>query len=250
MSNLSLPIRIPQDLRDTVTALHIDPAEMIQQYFDTFRFYPYFSTRSEQEKSGILSSVRHGFTEFQQSGNIYVDPILEEINQRYCKLLVKLSNDTKLSPPAHDQQSILLIDSWEKEARPLTNYPQELVLEGDGRLRLSFNFILCNICFGQKIKRLVSMYMKRISMVFLYAHAYPGNAFNNKMVMQFFESLVIDQGQAFLPRTTDQTALIEEYRSKLVDLFEEMTGVKNYQKRLKVFRPLIKEWTAKMEEIN
>jgi hypothetical protein len=249
MKNVNKPIRIPQDLRDTVTALHIDPAEMMQRYIDGFRFYPYFSTRNEQEKLSVLSRIRHGMTEFQRSGHIYIDPILNEINQRYSKLLIMLSNEQQLSPREHDKQSVALIKKWEREVRLLINYPEELTLEGGGVLRLSFDFMLTNIDFGHKISRYVQMYMKRISMAYLYADAYPGNQYNNKMVMQFFEDLWNDKGNVFLARSKAQTIVIEKYDKKFGDLFSDMVPVKNYKKRLEKFRPLIKEWAAKMAEI-
>ena len=249
MNNVRKPIRIPQDLRDTVTALHINTTEMMQCYINSFRFYPYFSTRSEQEKSCILSRIRHGLTEFQRSGNIYVDPILAEINHRYGKLLIKLSKDRRLAPKAHDDQSRLLIEDWEKEVRPLINYPEEILLEGGGKLRLSFDFMLINIHFGRKIRRYMQIHMQRISMCYVYAHAYPGNPYNNEMVMKFFECLWGDKLDVFVPRTDAQTAVIEKYGKKFEELFKDLKPVKNYKKRLKVFRPLIKEWAGKMEEI-
>ena len=249
MKNVNKPIRIPQDLRDTVIALHIDPAEMVQRYIDGFRFYPYFSTRSEQEKLSVLSRIRHGMSEFQRSGRIYVDPILNEINQRYSKLLIMLSNEQQLSPKEHDKQSVVLIKKWEREVRPLINYPDVLTLEGSGAIRLSFDFMLTNIDFGHKISRYVQMYMKRISMAYLYAYAYPGNKYNNQVVMQFFEDLYTDKGDVFLPRSEEQIAVIEEFGNKFSDLFNELAWVKNYKKRLEKFRPIIKEWASKMAEI-
>jgi len=250
MKPVSRPIRLPQDLREAVTALHIDPAGLMQRYIDNFRFYPHFSTRSDQEKSGILSRIRHGMTDFQRSGKIYVDPVLSEINHRYGKLLIRLSNKRSLSPKQHDNQSITLLNQWEKEVRPLINYPEELMLEGGGVLRLSFNFMLVNMDFRHKIRKYIQMYMRRISMAHLYAHAYPGNQFNNTAVMDFFENLWDDQQGVFLPRSAAQTAVIVEYGKKFQELFESVQSVKNYKKRLLIFRPLIREWSERMKDVS
>jgi len=248
MSSVKRPVRIPQDLRDTVTALQINLTGLVQQYTDSFRFYPYFSTRTEQEKSGILSRIRHGFVEFQRGSNIYFDPVLLEINQRYGKLLIELSNNKKLTQTAHDDQSAILIGNWEKEVRPLINYPEELTLSEGGRICLHFNFVLCHINYNHNIRRLLYLNMQRISLAYLYAYDYPGNPFNNDMVKDFFEAMRRD-GKVFMPRTAAQAAVIIEYEKKLGDLYRELVPVKNYTKRLKAFKMLVREWAGKVEGV-
>jgi hypothetical protein len=250
MKNVRRPICIPQDLKDTVTALHMDAAALVQRYLDGFRFYPYFSTLSEKDKSDLILKVGFGMTAFQRSGKIYVNPALQEINQRYGQLLYNLSKDQKLSPKAHDKQSIVLVAQWEKEARPLINYPQELMLEGGGVISLSFDFMLINMDFGHKIRKYSHLYMQRISMAHLYAHTYPGNKYNNKAVMRFFQNLWEDEEDVFLPRSSAHNAVIEEYAKRFAELFESSEKVKNFNKRILIFRPLINEWAEKMKEIN
>jgi len=227
----------------------MDPAGLVQRYIDGFRFYPYFSTRSYQEKSGILSRIRHGMADFQRSTKIYVDPAVDALNQRYGKLLIDLSNDQSLSAMQHDKKSIALINKWEKELRPLINYPQEVLLEEGGVLMLSFNFMLINMDFGIKIRKYIQIYMRRISMAHLYAHSYPEDKFNNQAVMNFFENLWEDKEGVSLPRSDAQTATIREYDQKLVGLLKSVKTIKNHKKRLLLFRPLIKEWAEKMNEL-
>lgn len=248
MNNFKRPVRIPQEMRDTVTALQINLTALVQRYIDSFRFYPYFCTRTHQQKLNILSTINYGFVKFQRGGNIYFDPVLTEVNERYGQLLIELSNNKKLTSKAHDNQSAILIETWEKEVRPLIIYPKEVPLSEGGMLRIHFNFLLCHLNSSHDIRRLFYIHMKRIALANVYAYDYPGNSYNNNMLKKFFEGLRGDSS-IFLPRTGAQTSIVGEYEKKLADLLAELSPTKNYYRRNKAFRLLIKEWAGRMEGI-
>lgn len=247
MKNVNTPIRIPQDLRDTVSALRIDPAKMVQYYIDRLRFYPYFCDLTEDGKSDMLFRISQAMVECQRSSDVASE--LDEINQRYSSKLIILSKDQTLSGSGQDLQSTALITDWQSEIYPLINFPQEVIIEGGGTVYPTFNFLLINSHFGQHTGKYLQMLMKSISMVQIYAHYYPDDQYSHKAVMRLFQQLWENEDGIFLPRSAAQTTVINEYGKRFGKLFIAAETLRNFSKRIQLFRPLIREWAAKMKEV-
>jgi hypothetical protein len=248
MKNVKRPIRFPDDFRETVVALNFDPVVVMQRYVNSLSFYPHFRTLSEEEKSRQRKRIICGMMDYQKSGKLLVDKGLYTINLKYCNLLIELSNDHSLSEKQHGHKSKALIRKWERNARPLLNYPEEITLEGGGGVRLSFNYLLIHMGDRMKIRANLQGIMRRFSLAVLHAHKYSAEVHNNHKVMDFFLGLYDDPEGVFLASSTAQRTIIREYETRFVALLASIEPVKSYYKRLSILREFMKEWYSKMTE--
>jgi hypothetical protein len=248
MKNVKRPIRFPDDFRETVIALNLDPVVFIQRYVDNLSFYPHFSTMSEGEKSSQRRRIISGMMDYQRSGTLLIDTDLYKINLKFCNLLIGLANDHSLSEKRQAQKSKSLIRKWEKKARPLLNYPEEITLEGGGIVRLSFNYLLIHVGGHMQIRANLQGVMRRLSLAVLHAHKYSAEVHNNHKAMDFFRDLYEDPEGIFLASSKAQRNSIHEYESRFAALLTTLEPIKFYHQRLVILREFMKEWSGKMME--
>jgi hypothetical protein len=247
MKNVKRPIRFPDDFRETVIALNLDPVVFIQRYVDSLSFYPHFSTMSEGEKSSQRRRIISGMMDYQRSGTLLIDTDLYKINLKFCNLLAGLTNDHSLSEKQQAQKSKSLIRKWEKNARPLVNYPEEITLEGGGVVRLSFDYLLIHVGSRMKTRANLQGVMRRLSLAVMHAHTYSSEVHNNHKAMDFFAGLY-EYPKVFLASSEIQRNIIHEYETRFAALLTTLEPIKSYHKRLVILREFMKEWCGKMME--
>jgi hypothetical protein len=248
MKNVKRPIRFPDDFRETVIALNLDPVVFIQRYVDSLSFYPHFSTMSEGEKSSQRRRIISGMMDYQRSGTLLIDTDLYKINLKFCNLLIRLANDYSLSEKQLTQKSKSLIGKWEKNARPLLNYLEEITLEGGGVVRLSFDYLLIHVGSRMKTRANLQGVLRRLSLAVLHAHRYSSEVHNNHKAMDFFAGLYDDPKGVFLASSEIQRNIILEYETRFAALLTTLEPIKFYHKRLVILREFMKEWSGKMME--
>ncbi|SEA65177.1 hypothetical protein [Pedobacter hartonius] len=247
MKSPQKPIRLPKDFRETVVALNIDPAALLQRYIDSLCYYPNLLPQEEAYHSNEWFRITIGMMDYQLSGKVFMDPDLSEINLKYLKLLIAKNADRSKGKKQHEQECKDLIDKWGMEARPLLNYPEEIILEGGGVVRLSFSYQLRFTGSDRTIREVLQFMMRSLSLANLHARKYADKVYENDKLMKFFSGLWRHQEGVFLPCSTRKSSVIS---SRFRELVRSKNSVKSFQGRLVIFRAFVKEWYHYVNRMN
>lgn len=229
-----------EDFRVACTINYLKQEEVLQYFVNRVSFYAF--NGGEMEAGAIWAT--NIIIDCREKANAEVIPVknrkIQRIWIKYIGLLSDLNANHYLSTVEKMKESFNLMQEWEAEMAPLTDYPETLYLDEERFLLLTFDFNLLCSMNGVSPLQVLQYFIDQISLARQRAvNLLEFVGANTSMSLFGMMLLSNSMKKNKLPF---QKEIHQIYSEKLLSLDESLKNEEDIEKRLSTYRKFYAEW--------
>lgn len=229
----SLPLKYPDNFMVSVVITNLDVEAVVQQFIDELSFYDFYGPTIPEGHHYVSGAVLDLIEEHYHRYTPLALPDSRPVSHRYLTRIHALINDTALHNTEKRAHTAELIKEWEKELSPLIHLPQEVMLEQDNCVKISYEFhLICALCH-KKPEHALTHFMDEISIARIQAY----NQFDPHISYKDRPYV----GSTDLP--VNKKEIRKVFERKFTALHNRMNKVKSYEERVLAYEAFYKQWS-------
>lgn len=219
---------------------YLKPDDVLQSFINRVSFYAFNGGEVEAIALWATNIVVDCKVALNAEVAAVRDRKIQRIVIKYVSLLSELNDDRHFSLVEKLKESRSLMEEWENEMQPLTDFPLSLQPSEGTELQLTFDFNLLCRMNGLNPVQVLQYLISHISLA--EEHALMGTPQGGQNSCMGFFTALLRLHPAKSARSEVHLKVNQEYAAKLLRMDEELQAEPQADKRIAAFRSFFLQW--------